>query len=163
MKQLILVLTTLVITGCSTSTINKIVCTGNGTCGVPEYYTAQNKEFEKKRAEVDTRIKDIYEQMEKDRIAREEKRKQLDAQCAGFSKEDRTLTPKDQTAMETTVKNELKDPWSARFRDVIKTSPYDECRGTSYRGEVNAKNSYGGYTGFKKFLIFKDGTVTILD
>ncbi len=170
MKQLILVLTTLVITGCSTSTINKIVCTGNGTCGAPEYYAAQNERYEQIKSEhAETWKKTmaehdaIMEEIKRDRIAREEKRKQLDAQCADLPKKDRTLTPKDQTAMETAVKNKLKDPWSAQFRDVIKASLYDECRGTLYFGEVNAKNSYGGYTGFKKFWIVRDGTVIILD
>lgn len=40
------------------------------------------------------------------------------------------------------VRNSLKDPTSAKFQNLKK-----------YCGEVNAKNSYGGYTGFKKFYI----------
>lgn len=47
------------------------------------------------------------------------------------------------------VQRQLKDPQSAQFRDVkivINTlSQQTVC------GEVNAKNSYGGYTGFKPF------------
>ncbi|MDH0520842.1 hypothetical protein [Achromobacter xylosoxidans] len=35
----------------------------------------------------------------------------------------------------------LKDPDSAKFRNQ-----------KSFCGEVNAKNSYGGYTGFKRFI-----------
>jgi hypothetical protein len=39
---------------------------------------------------------------------------------------------------------QLKDPESARFRDAF-------VNGSSYCGQVNAKNSYGGYVGFKRF------------
>lgn len=47
-------------------------------------------------------------------------------------------------AMEA-VKYKLKDPYSAMFRNVHISSD------GAVRGEVNAKNSYGGYVGFKKF------------
>lgn len=40
------------------------------------------------------------------------------------------------------IRESLKDPDSAKFRNI-----YEVC------GEVNAKNSYGAYTGFKKFVI----------
>ena len=43
------------------------------------------------------------------------------------------------------VKNTLKDPDSAQFQNI-----------EGYCGEVNAKNSYGGYIGFKKFYISND-------
>jgi len=84
--------------------------------------------------------------------------KRLDAQCAGYSTADRTLTPSEQTAMETAVKDVLKDPWSAQFRKTKKASAWSQCRyGSMYEGEVNAKNSYGGYGGFKSFTVGKGG------
>jgi hypothetical protein len=43
-----------------------------------------------------------------------------------------------------TVSRDLKDPSSAQFRNLRYVEPY-VC------GEVNAKNSFGGYVGFKKF------------
>lgn len=46
----------------------------------------------------------------------------------------------------------LKDPSSAQFRDVRRTR-------LAVCGEVNAKNGYGAYTGFKRFYV-ADGTVT---
>ena len=46
------------------------------------------------------------------------------------------------------VKNNLKDPESAQFKDV-----------DGYCGEVNVKNSYGGYTGFKRFISVDGSTV----
>lgn len=47
------------------------------------------------------------------------------------------------------VKNDLKDPESARFRN-IRTVGTDD--GIVVCGEYNAKNSYGGYVGFKRFV-----------
>lgn len=47
------------------------------------------------------------------------------------------------------VKSKLKDPESAMFRNV-RLVKYDI--GHVYCGEVNAKNSYGGYTGFSMFV-----------
>lgn len=55
------------------------------------------------------------------------------------------------------LRSSLKDPESARFRGIkIATKPYDTARTKSAYaicGEVNAKNSYGGYTGFEGFVV----------
>lgn len=55
------------------------------------------------------------------------------------------------------VKDTLKDPQSAQFRNIqfIKSS-------NSLCGEVNAKNSMGGYVGFKSFGVSADGDPVIL-
>ena len=51
----------------------------------------------------------------------------------------------------------LKDPESARFRNVKPTAD-----GLYLCGEVNSKNSMGGYTGFKKFyVLWQLGVVNI--
>jgi hypothetical protein len=55
------------------------------------------------------------------------------------------------------VKAQLKDPDSAKFRDI---KPLDD-KG-SVCGWVNAKNSYGGYTGFSVFFVSNDGKAVIL-
>lgn len=47
------------------------------------------------------------------------------------------------------VANMLKDPGSAQFRNV-RLVPYGQ--GSVICGEVNGKNSYGGYVGFKAFV-----------
>ena len=52
------------------------------------------------------------------------------------------------------VRYGLKDPKAARFRNVRVGED------SSVKGEVNAKNSYGGYTGFEKFY-FQKGTVVL--
>jgi len=57
------------------------------------------------------------------------------------------------------VSRDLKDPSSAQFRDMYATS-----RGMGddmVCGEVNAKNSYGGYVGFRKFYVAHDGEYRI--
>lgn len=50
--------------------------------------------------------------------------------------------------VESVVKEQLKDPNSAQFKNVK-----DKC------GEVNAKNTYGGYTGFKRFIVVSDSAL----
>jgi hypothetical protein len=47
------------------------------------------------------------------------------------------------------VRNQLKDPGSAQFRNV-RVVPYKNGRVVC--GEVNGKNSYGGYVGFTPFV-----------
>lgn len=54
-----------------------------------------------------------------------------------------------------TVKAELKDPGSAQFKGVKQTNPGYWC------GWVNAKNAYGGYTGFSVFY-YHEGKVSLL-
>ena len=45
-------------------------------------------------------------------------------------------------ASKEVVKGSLKDPQSAQFQNLY-----------GYCGEVNSKNSYGGYVGFKKYIV----------
>lgn len=47
------------------------------------------------------------------------------------------------------LRNDMKDPESARFKNV-RLVPYST--GKVFCGEVNAKNSYGGYIGFMPFV-----------
>lgn len=49
-----------------------------------------------------------------------------------------------------TLLNQLKDPDSAKFRNVFTADDVATC------GEVNAKNAMGGYVGFKRFIAFAD-------
>ena len=54
------------------------------------------------------------------------------------------------------VTAKLKDPESARFKGLRIGANGAGC------GWVNAKNEYGGYTGFAVFFINKEGKVAIL-
>lgn len=45
-----------------------------------------------------------------------------------------------------TVSRDMKDPASVQFRDVKATD-------AAVCGEVNAKNSYGAYVGFRRFVV----------
>lgn len=56
-----------------------------------------------------------------------------------------TAVSPQQRAVIETVKAQLKDPDSAQFKGVKETSPGYWC------GWVNAKNGFGGYTGFQPF------------
>lgn len=54
------------------------------------------------------------------------------------------------------VRLRLKDPASAMFEQVA----YFHSTGATC-GAVNAKNSFGGYVGFRGFVIDRDGALTI--
>lgn len=55
------------------------------------------------------------------------------------------------------VKAQLKDPESAQFKGI---KPMGDKGGVC--GWVNAKNSYGGYTGFAVFFVNSEGKVAII-
>ena len=57
------------------------------------------------------------------------------------------------------VVSQLKDPESARFGEIWALSGTNGKR--SVCGYINAKNSYGGYTGDKMFSITSSGSVVI--
>lgn len=61
-------------------------------------------------------------------------------------------------AAERGVRAELKDPNAAQFRDV--RASYTEEFGVVACGRVNAKNEFGGYAGFRRF-VFGDGRVIL--
>lgn len=62
----------------------------------------------------------------------------------------KTLTPAEVLRkVQSLVSYEMKDPDSAKFRN-LRFVKYNEK--TVVCGEVNAKNSYGGYVGFENFI-----------
>lgn len=68
------------------------------------------------------------------------------------------------TAITTKIKSVAKDPDSVRVRNVVARRDDDGL--VKFCGELNAKNSYGGYTGFRPFSAFaaKNGArVTYVD
>jgi len=58
------------------------------------------------------------------------------------------------------IKARMKDPESARFRNVFVSH---SLGGPLVCGEVNAKNSFGGYTGFQRFVSGGDQQVVDTD
>ncbi|WP_155295656.1 hypothetical protein [Burkholderia thailandensis] len=64
----------------------------------------------------------------------------------GISYAQNSAGPADEKAIKQAVTHELIDPDSAKFRE-IKVS----ADGNTACGYVNAKNKFGGYTGFKIF------------
>ncbi len=53
------------------------------------------------------------------------------------------------------VREHFKDPESAKFRDIKYGSSWID--GDVYYGEVSAKNSFGAYVGYKKFIFSDKG------
>ena len=58
------------------------------------------------------------------------------------------------------VKSNLKDPYSAHFKNIF-YSPED----SAICGEVNSKNEFGGYVGYRKFIVTTtlDASLVILE
>jgi uncharacterized membrane protein YagU involved in acid resistance len=71
--------------------------------------------------------------------------------CAGVDKvgPEVALPPAAQHAVAEAVANQMKDPNSAEFRNW---HAFQSQQGLLVCGEVNAKNSYGGYVGFTHFV-----------
>ncbi|TKI02762.1 hypothetical protein [Martelella alba] len=74
--------------------------------------------------------------------------------CVGlfsFSTLSRELTQEERKAVENTIRNEMKDPDSAKFYHW--DFPYPD-KSSIYCGLVNGKNSYGAYAGKQLFVTF---------
>lgn len=79
---------------------------------------------------------------------------------AGCSKEEMAAKNLERASIER-LKNTLKDPDSAKFQNV---RVIDQKGGAQVVcGEVNAKNSFGGYTGFQDFYVSLNGVEIIED
>ncbi|AVR21430.1 hypothetical protein L0Z13_15215 [Burkholderia multivorans] len=57
-----------------------------------------------------------------------------------------SVSPEDEKAIKQAIIHELTDPDSAKFREIRISAD-----GNTACGYVNAKNKFGGYTGFKIF------------
>lgn len=78
------------------------------------------------------------------------------------SKKSLSKLESDQEWCQQEVRKNLKDPDSANFKDVA-ARRYPEDKYSDCKGMVNAKNSMGGYTGFRKFTRYEDGSVYFSD
>lgn len=56
----------------------------------------------------------------------------------------------------TAIASKLKDPESARLRDVVRVVSPKTGKTSIICGWVNAKNSFGGYVGFRPFYVLGD-------
>ncbi|UQS88750.1 hypothetical protein M5C90_24605 [Pseudomonas chlororaphis subsp. piscium] len=63
------------------------------------------------------------------------------------------ITAEQEAAAKTTIAGMLKDPESARFSGVIGVQRVGYPNSTAVCGNVNAKNSYGGYVGSVPFMV----------
>jgi len=71
------------------------------------------------------------------------------------------MTPEQETMVIEAVKYELKDPDSAQFRNLFSVEAMSGEQAIC--GEYNARNSFGGYVGFKKFAArIRGGKVDLL-
>lgn len=60
------------------------------------------------------------------------------------------------------AKSGLKDPDSAKFRNLYEVAGMKDDGGNhAVCGEVNAKNSYGGYVGYRRFMQLASGRTVV--
>lgn len=73
----------------------------------------------------------------------------------------RTATKAEEAALRQSMESKLKDPDSAKYRKIKVGGDED----STICGEVNAKNSFGGYVGYVSFVGFRarldDGTTVV--
>ena len=119
--------------------------------------------------------KDYHEQEQK---RQEERTRKLNA-CNGLDTKSKPINAATLVKIQESVKEQLKDPYSAQFENIRALSDFEACqvratgsyvefrknnlafvallqyvssKNTLYVGHINAKNSYGGYNGFKPFV-----------
>jgi hypothetical protein len=87
------------------------------------------------------------------------------AQMAGVRRADpatlRDLTPEERSVLATKFSRTMKDPNATQFR-WARIGPPNDKGIAHYCGQVNGKNSYGGYVGFQVFdatVIFVGGKI----
>ncbi|NAW35014.1 hypothetical protein [Halomonas alimentaria] len=66
------------------------------------------------------------------------------------------LAEEEEERVKFLVKQRLKDPESAKFKDIFLSVPDSDELNSSTCGQVNAKNSFGGYNGYKWFFMVGD-------
>lgn len=92
------------------------------------------------------------------KLAADEKAKQ-DAAAAS----EQALILAEVERFKTVLTERFKDPSSAQLKNVVAYANAGSSRITSVCGLVNAKNSYGAYTGYKRFFMIGTSSVEIED
>jgi len=152
-----LILIAVLMTGCANSNYSTHLKTGCiWSCDEWEQHlkkTAQMKVDEKAsqdRRQAERLKQEAEHQARLDKIKAEHQAKLN--QCSSKSRMPMQVSDAVRVGVEARYKLDLKDPYSARFRNIQEASAWDQCMGRNrYIGEVNAKNSYGGYTGYQSF------------
>lgn len=72
-----------------------------------------------------------------------------------------TVTPEEISAAQAAITRQLADPASAQFK-ITTIRHIGSAGAVVFCGFVNAKNQFGGYTGFRPFVLFA-GDLTIND
>jgi len=162
MKLIFSLISISILTGCASS--NSVF---EGTTSAAKYETMM----------AEARKKDEDERKQKEQ--KELERKQKLQACQDKSKESSPVSLGVLSKIQESVKEQLKDPLSASFKNVRVMSEYETCvfninlyhiefrktgvfhiekryvsnnKNTLYIGDINAKNSYGGYVGYKPFI-----------
>ena len=133
---------------------------------------ARRKQAEEHEARMQAEREARRKQAEEQEAQRNARRLEFEARktkCNGLSKTERIVAGSEAQQVQESVKDSLKDPWSAYFKNIREVSKYEQCIDnaregggyTVYRGLVNSKNSYGGYAGWSAFNIYNSKRVDI--
>jgi len=125
---------------------------------IPVVVFGISKGFERQEAEaarlaaMSPEQRTTYEKRMSDQRA-ERKRQEAIAEAKREARKDRTNRESVYIARHRErMRSRLKDPDSAEFRDVFVSYKDAELTQPVVCGELNAKNAFGGFTGYKKFL-----------
>ena len=111
---------------CLTSAVALSILTSG--CGKSKYQILAEMEQQKAKSELAAQAASKAELLNAENVQRQKQAQQL-------------------TALQTQVAGRLKDPLSAQFRETKLSST-----GIAVCGQVNSKNSLGGYVGFQNFI-----------
>lgn len=99
----------------------------------------------------------------KDRLACFDKASSEDAQKGSNSKKHTELVRNEVDRFKRALTSRFKDPSSVQFKNVVAYGEANPLSITFVCGYLNAKNSYGGYVGFRQFVMTGADTVQIYD
>lgn len=75
------------------------------------------------------------------------------ARLHGMPSHGAELTMVERAAVSAIVGDQLKDAQSAEYKWPALSAPFMAAQAGSYCGWVNSKNSYGGYVGYRQFMV----------
>jgi DNA-directed RNA polymerase beta' subunit len=143
-----------------------------GCSSPPSQYKTHRDVFEERqeqwRAEAVARKLQLDQEIQERLERANRKRAEEATTCSKLSNLPKALSFQEVTKIQELVKDQLKDPWSAYFKDIKATSARSQCSDrvwerdvVTVKGFVNSKNSYGGYGGWKNINVYLNGYVEI--
>jgi ABC-type multidrug transport system fused ATPase/permease subunit len=128
--------------------------------GIYSYVINRRVALSKERQEKERIAQIAVEKLEQERVRLSEARElqeqnEKKEQEEQLKKLSRDTDEKKIEDLKKIIRSTLKDPDSSQFREL-----FLNFSKTALCGEVNAKNSYGGYVGFRSFVATSEGAIS---